>query len=119
MRTALQSLESQLALLSHARETDRAKHARLTRLRTMAPQLHILDTEYENIREFADLPELSEQAINRLHTAIAESGTSLQKRESAAKSLATAKAVLDGITVEAAIRSEEHTSELQSLRHLV
>jgi chromosome segregation protein len=114
MRTALQSLESQLALLSHARDTDRAKHARLTRLRTIAPQLHILDTEYENIREFADLPELSEQAINRLRTAIAESGTSLQKRESAAKSLATAKAVLDGITVEAAILV--HQASVQTLQ---
>ena len=114
MRTALQSLESQLALLSQARDTDRAKHARLTRLRTIAPQLHILDTEYENIREFADLPELSEQAINRLRTAIAESGTSLQKRESAAESLATAKAVLDGITVEAAILV--HQASVQTLQ---
>ena len=33
MRMALQSLESKLALLSQARDTDRAKHARLTRLR--------------------------------------------------------------------------------------
>ena len=114
MRTALQSLESQLALLSQSRDTDRAKHACLTRLRTIAPQLHILDTEYENIREFADLPELSEQAINRLRTAIAESGTSLQKRESAAKSLATAKAVLDGITVEAAILV--HQASVQTLQ---
>jgi chromosome segregation protein len=114
MRTALRSLESQLALLSQARETDRAKHARLTRLRTIAPQLHILDAECENIREFSDLPELSEQAITRLRTAIADSGTSLQKRESAAESLAAAKAALDGITVEASILV--HQASVQTLQ---
>jgi uncharacterized protein YhaN len=114
MRTALQSFESQLASLSQARDTDRAEHARLTRLRTIAPQLHILDSECENIREFADLPELSEQAINRLRTAIAESGTSLQKRDSAAVALAAAKTVLDGITVEAAILV--HQASVQTLQ---
>ena len=114
MRTALQSLESQLALLSQARDTDRAKHARLTRLRTIAPQLHILDAECENIREFSDLPELSEQAITRLRTAIAESGTSLQRRDSAAEALAAAKALLDGITVEAAILV--HQASVQTLQ---
>ena len=114
MRTALQSLESQLASLSQARDTDRAEHARLTRLRTIAPQLHILDTECENIREFTDLPELSEQAINRLRTAIAESGTSLQKRDSAAEVLAAAKAALDGITVKAAILV--HQASVQTLQ---
>ena len=114
MRTALQSLESQLALLSRARDTDRAKHGRLTRLRTIAPQLHILDAECENIREFSDLPELSEQAITRLRTAIAESGTSLQRRDSAAEALAAAKALLDGITVEAAILV--HQASVQTLQ---
>jgi uncharacterized protein YhaN len=114
MRTALQSLESQLALLSQARDTDRAKHARLTRLRTIAPQLHILDAECENIREFSDLPELSEQAITRLRTAIAASGTSLQKRDSVAEVLAAAKAALDGITVEAAILM--HQASVQTLQ---
>jgi hypothetical protein len=103
-----------LASLSQARDTDRAEHARLTRLRTIAPQLHILDSECENIREFADLPELSEQAINRLRTAIAESGTSLQKRDSAAVALAAAKTVLDGITVEAAILV--HQASVQTLQ---
>ena len=114
MRTTLQSLESQLALLSRARDTDRAKHGRLTRLRTIAPQLHILDAECENIREFSDLPELSEQAITRLRTAIAESGTSLQRRDSAAEALAAAKALLDGITVEAAILV--HQASVQTLQ---
>ena len=114
MRMALQSLESKLALLSQARDTDRAKHARLTRLRTIAPQLHILDAECENIREFSDLPELSEQAIDRLRTAIAESGTSLQKRDSAAVALAAAKAALDGITVEATILV--HQASVQTLQ---
>jgi chromosome segregation protein len=114
MRTALQSLESQLTLLSQARDADRAKHARLTRLRTIAPQLRILDTEYENIREFSNLPELSEQAINRLRTVIAESGASLQKRESAAESLAAANAALDGIRVEAA--TLVHQASVQTLQ---
>jgi uncharacterized protein YhaN len=114
MRMALQSLESQLVSLSQSRDADRAKHARLTRLRAIAPQLHILDTECENIQEFADLPELSEQAVNRLRTAIAESRTSVQKRDSTAEALASAKAALDGITVNAAILV--HQASVQTLQ---
>jgi uncharacterized protein YhaN len=114
MRTALRSLESQLTILSQTRETDRSTHARLTRLRTIAPQLHILDAECENIREFSDLPELSEQAINRLRTAITQSETSRQKKESAVESLAAAKAALDGIIVEAGILV--HQASVQTLQ---
>ena len=114
MRTALRSLEAQLAILGQTRETGRSTHARLTRLRTIAPQLQILDAECENIREFSDLPELSEQAINRLRTAITQSETSRQKQEAAIESLAAAKAALDGITVEAAILV--HQASVQTLQ---
>ena len=114
MRRSLQSLESQLASLIQARDLDRARHVRLTRLRTIAPQLYILDTECENIREFADLPEVSEQAIDRLRTAIVDSGTSLQKRDAAAKALAAAKTALDGITVESA--TLVHQASVQALQ---
>jgi chromosome segregation protein len=114
MRTTLQSLESQLASLNQARDSDRAKHARLTRLRTIAPQLRILDAECEKLLEFSDLPELSEQAIIRLRTAIAESGTSTQRLDSAADALEVAKAVLDGITVKVAVLV--HQTSVQTLQ---
>jgi uncharacterized protein YhaN len=114
MRADLQALESQLASLIQIRDRDRAKHSRLTRLRTIAPQLRILDAECEKLHEFSDLPELSEQAITRLRTAITDSASSSQRLDSATESLEAANLALAAISVEATVLV--HQPSVQTLQ---
>ena len=114
MRAQLESLTSRLTALNQERNSKRKEHARLTRLRTIAPQLRTLDAECECLAGFADLPELSEQALTRLRDAIADSETLNQKAESAAESLAVAGAALNEITVESDILV--HQASVQALQ---
>jgi uncharacterized protein YhaN len=114
MRKDIASRTSRLALLDQTRSADRAEHARLTRLRTIAPQLRSLDAEREELVAFADLPELSEQAIRRLREAIAASEISNLKRASAAGALERAKTALEGISVEPIVLT--HQPSVQTLQ---
>ncbi len=99
MRANIESLTSHLASLNQIRGENRAEHARLTRLRTIAPQLRSLDAEREELEAFADLPDLSEQAIDRLKEAIEASEKSRLNRVSAIDALTRAKAALEEIAV--------------------
>jgi uncharacterized protein YhaN len=114
MRANIESLTSHLALLNQIRGENRAEHARLTRLRTIAPQLRSLDAEREELEAFADLPDISEQAIDRLKQAIEASEKSRLNRVSAIDALTRAKAALEGIAVAPAILS--HLTSVQTLQ---
>jgi uncharacterized protein YhaN len=114
MRANIESLTSHLALLIQIRGENRAEHARLTRLRTIAPQLRSLDAEREELEAFADIPDISEQAIDRLKEAIEASGKSRLNRTSAIDALARAKAALEGIAIAPAILS--HLTSVQTLQ---
>jgi uncharacterized protein YhaN len=114
MRKEIESLTSRLDSLNKTRNADRAEHARLTHLRTIAPQLRSLDVEREELVAFDDLPELSEQAVTRLREALEASEKSHLNRASATVALERSKAALDGITVDPAILA--HQPSVQTLQ---
>jgi uncharacterized protein YhaN len=114
MRSERDSLISHLASLTQTRNNDRAEHARLTRLRTMAPQFRSLDFERNELAGFADLPELSTQAVNRFRQVIAASEDSNLKHAAAVETLESATNHLGSIVVESTLL--QHHPSVQTLQ---
>lgn len=114
MRKEIETLTSRLDSMQKTRKADGIEHARLTRLRTIAPQLHCLDLERGELVAFNDLPELSEQAISRLRESIEASEESRLKRDSVADALEHSKCTLDRIEVDSAILA--HQPSVQALQ---
>jgi len=88
MRKDLERLTSHLGELTKQRAEARTEHARLVRLKTIVPQLNILDSHISALSQFVDLPECSAQSIARLREAIGAS-------ESAGQQLRAAQEALD------------------------
>ena len=114
MRKEIETLTSRLDSMQKTRKADGIEHARLTRLRTIAPQLRSLDLERDELVAFNDLPELSEQAISRLRESIEASEESRLKRDSVADALEHSKGTLGRIEVDSAILA--HQPSVQALQ---
>ena len=114
MRKEIETVTSRLDSLQKTRKAGGIEHARLTRLRTIAPQLRSLDFQRDELAAFKDLPELSEQAISRLREALEASEKSRLTHDSVSGALERSKATLDSIKVDAAILA--HQSSVQALQ---
>ena len=100
LHSQIESLSDKLSSLNDTRDKDRAEHSRLTRLRTIAPQLRSLDIEQQRLQDLADLPDLSEQAIQRLREAITASEASEFKHKAAIEAFQRAEEELEKVAVD-------------------
>ena len=114
MRKEIETLTSRLDSLQKTRKAGGIEHSRLTRLRTIAPQLRSLDLQRDELVAFKDLPELSEQAISRLREALAASEKSRLTHDSVGGALERSKGTLGSIKVDAAILA--HQPSVQALQ---